>query len=145
MAGMEAIGSEFVVIPLASGRHISMKNCQAVTFAGYEDGGATDVVFTQSIAGASTATLANITRFVTSDGIGGAMTEQTMTAGATVEPSDATAQDGWYVTILASQLADTYDSVECTPDGGTCIAILHGLNVKRDPDNVGITGITQVS
>ena len=145
MAGMEGFGAEGVGIPLASGVHIDMTNAQSVLFVGYEDGGATDVVFKQSIDGTGTTALSNITRFFTSNGIGGAWEENTMTAGDTVEPNDDTDNDGWAVEILASQLSDGFNHVECTPDAGTCVAYVRQLNVGRSPANIGVTGIAEVS
>ncbi len=145
MAGQYSFGKDFVILPQASGVHISMENAQMVTFSGYEDGGATDVVMTQSIDATGTATLATTTTFYTSTGIGGAWTTNTMTAGGTIEPGDTAAEDGWSFTILASDLSDGYNYVECTPDAGTCFAVIHGLNYGRVADNIGITGIAEVS
>lgn len=142
---MEAIGRIFNVVPQASGVHIPLNNAAAVTFVGYEDGGATDVVFTESVQGASKQSLATVTRYFTSNGIGGVWTTQTVSATATVEPTDDTAQDGWAVTIRAAELSAGFDAVECTPDAGTCFAIVHDLNDQRDPDSLPAAGVAEVA
>jgi hypothetical protein len=49
-----------------------------------------------------------------------------------VTPADG-ANDCWLFTVAASELSDGFTHVEATADGGTCIAIVHDLNVQRDP------------
>lgn len=135
MAGPRKFLGRNNVVPAASGVVIDMQHWGAVTFVGYEDGGATDVVLTEhDDDGANEQALDLLHVWHTSNGIGGAWTEQTeSSATGTLEPSDATAQDGWAVTIAAEDLSDGYRYVECTPDGGTCFAILHDGHVGRQP------------
>lgn len=135
---MEGLGRVFNVVPEASGLHIPLQDAEAITFVGYEDGGATNIAFNESksTAGASEQDLEVVARYWTSNGVGGAWTLRTQTAEDEVDPSDDTAQDGWLVTIRAAELSDGFTHVEATADAGTCFAILHDLTVQRDPANL---------
>lgn len=135
---MDGLGRLFNVVPVASGVPIPLVDADAVTFVGYEDGGATDVVITESKDASATdeQSLVTVTRYFTSNGVGGAWTTNTTTAVGTVEPTDDTAQDAWCFTIHASELSDGFDYVEATPDAGTCIAILHDLDHQAKPDDL---------
>jgi hypothetical protein len=130
---MEALGRVFNVIHSASGVHIPLKDASAVTFFGFENDGATEIALIESKgAGVSETALTTVTRHWVSDGVGGAWTLVEHAATATVTPADG-ANDCWLFTVAASELSDGFTHVEATADGGTCIAIVHDLNVQRDP------------
>lgn len=135
---MDALGRIINVVPLASGVHISLAQAgTAVTFCGYEDGGATDILVksSESGAGSSEAALA-VSRWHTSNGVGVDQvwtTHDLDTPLSTLEPTDDTSQDGWCFTVDQDDLPDGHTCVEVTPDGGTCVAIVHELRRKGAP------------
>lgn len=131
------LGKDFNVIPVATGKHVSMKNCDAITFVCYEDGGAQAIAFKESIAGASEQVLPIFTEFYAGDGVGGVWTKESQAADDAWAKADTTAFDALVVTVRAEQLSPGFDSVECTIDGaGICFAIQHGLKVQRAPQNL---------
>jgi len=140
---MKGLGKDFNVVPVASGKHISLKNASGVTFVCYEDGGAQAITLKESVAGASEQALAVINELWASNGIGGVWTRETTDAnGALSDESalvkkDTTAFDAAAIYVGADQLSDDFDSVEVTIDGaGSCVAIVHGLHVQRAPENL---------
>jgi len=145
----KGLGKAFNLLPVATGVHISLKNASGVTFLCYEDGGAQSIVFKQSIAGASEATLSVVNELWASSGVASAVwTHETSDAAAalsnnsTVTKKDTTAFDCAAIYIGADELDDGYDSVECTIDGaGLCIAIVHDLTVQRAPENLATIGV----
>ena len=131
------LGAAFNVVPLATGKHISMKDCEAITFVCYEDGGAQAIAFKESIAGASEQILPIFTEFYAGDGVGSVWTKEAQTADDAWAKADTTPFDAAVITVRAEQLSPGFDSVECTIDGaGICFAILHGLKVQRAPQNL---------
>lgn len=146
---MKGLGRSFNVIPLATGVHISLKNAAGVTFILYEDGGDQQIVFKQSIAGASEATLATVNELYACSGVAsGVWTRETSDSAAdlddnsTVEKKDTVLFDCAAIYIGADELSDGYDSVECTIDGaGLCIAIVHDLIIQRQPENLATIGV----
>lgn len=143
----EGLGRLFNVIPVASGIHVSLKNATGVTFVIYEDGGATQIDFVQSIAGASGVTLTTVNKLYASNGIGGVWTRETSDASAALSNNaqiikkDTTAFDCAAIYIGADELSAGYDSVECTVDAGVCIAIVHELVVQRAPESLVVSGV----
>ena len=140
---MEALGRVINVIPVATGKHISLKNASGVTFLLFEDGGAQSTAFTESIAGASEQALTKINHYYASNGIGGVWTRETADADATLDndstfvKKDTVNFDCAAIYISAADLSDGFDSVEATIDaGGPCIAIVHDLLVQRAPQNL---------
>lgn len=135
---MEGLGRVFNVIAVASGVRIPMHDADGIAFVCYEDGGATDLTIDESNAasGGTTQNLATVTRFFTSNGVGGAWSLQTQSAAALVEPSDDTAQDCAVIHVSADELSDGFDYIECTSDGGSVVAILYDLAVQRAPENL---------
>ena len=140
---MDALGRIINVVPLASGVHISLAQAGAsVTFAGYEDGGATNVVIKESQDGASEQAL-TIDRWHSSNGVGVDQvwtTHSLDTPLSTLLPSDDTAQDAWCFTVNQDDLTDEFTCVEVTPDAGTCVAIVHELRVKGAPASLPAPG-----
>jgi len=67
--------------------------------------------------------------------IGGTWTLQADTDSTVANTGGAT-NDTIYVDVQATQLSDGYDSVQCTVDAGTCIAVIYDLPVKRSPANL---------
>jgi hypothetical protein len=129
------LGRVFNVVPAASGVHIPMRDCAAISFVTYEDDGSTIATIKQSIDGDSETTLDCDVYPHKAPGIGGtwtAMAEQ----DDTLDLGDDTTNDCMVFTIPATSLADGYNCVEVTVDGGICIAILHDLTVQRKPANL---------
>lgn len=131
-----ALGNILNVIPAASGVHIPLTHADAVTFVTYEDDGTTILTFKQSIDGASEANLAVITTAHKAPGVGGTWTAVTQAAATTFNLASDTTNDCAVVTVHANQLSDGYNCVECTTDGGICIAIIHDLTMKRKPSRL---------
>lgn len=132
---MIGLGRVFNVVPAASGVHIPLRHCDAVTFVTYEDDGSTIATIKESIAGESEQALDVDVRPHKAPGIGGtwtAMAEQ----DDTLDLGDDTTNDSMAFTIHNSQLSTGYDCVEVTVDGGICIAILHDLSQQRTPANL---------
>lgn len=147
---MEALGRLFNVIPVATGKHISLKNASGVTFVCYEDGGAQAIGIKESIDGASEQLLSTVTRLYASDGVGSVWTRETTDAngalgdgdGAIVK-KDTTAFDAACFYIGADELSAGFDAVEVSIDGaGICIAIVHDLLVQRAPQNLPSLDVT---
>ena len=143
---LKGLGNDFMVVPLATGKHISLKDASGITFVCYEDGGAQNIGIKESIAGASEAVLSVVTEIYASDGVGSVWTRETTDAngalgtgdGAIVK-KDTTAFDCAAFYIGAEQLSAGFDSVEVTIDGaGLCIAIVHGLKARRAPQNLPV-------
>jgi hypothetical protein len=134
MAGTrEGLGRVFNVVAAASGVTIPMKDCGAVSFVTYEDDGSTILTLTEvdSSGVESEQALAAIARVHKGPGSGGTWTEVTQTAASTYDLSDDGTNDAVVYTVYASQLSDGYDSVQCTVDGGICIAFMHDLMSQR--------------
>jgi hypothetical protein len=146
---MEALGRLFNVVPVATGKHISLKNASGVTFVCYEDGGAQAITIKESVAGSSEQALATVTKLYASDGVGGVWTRETTDANGdisggdgTLVKKDTTAFDCAAIYIGADELSDGFDSVEVTIDGaGLCIAIVHDLEVQRTPANLPASAV----
>ena len=146
---MKGLGKDFNVIPVATGKHISLKNASGVTFVCYEDGGAQAIQVMESIAGASEQLLATVTELYASNGIGGVFTRETTDANGALGTGDAemvkkdtTLFDCAVFYIGADELSDGFDSIEVTIDGaGICAAIVHGLKVQRAPQNLPASAV----
>ncbi len=145
---MEALGRLFNVVPVATGKHFNLENYSGITFVCYEDGGAQNIDIIESIDGASEQTLATVTKLYASNGIGGVWTKETTdangalgTGDTAIVKKDTVLFDCAVIYIGASELSDTFNSVEVTIDAGICIAILHDLLVQRTPANLPATGV----
>ncbi len=143
---MELLG-RINVVEFASGIHVDLSNAVGVTFVCYENGGAQNIDIKESIAGASEQLLSVVTKLYASEGIGTVKTKETTDAngalgtgdGAIVK-KDTAAFDAATFYIGASELSDTFDSVEVTVNGGTVMAIVDML-VQRAPENLPISGV----
>ncbi len=143
---MELLG-RVNIVGFCSGIHIDLSNAVGVTFVCYENGGAQNIDIKESIAGASEQLLSVVTKLYYSNGVGGVITKSTDDAngalgtgdGAIVK-DDALAEDQAVFYIGASELSDTFDSVEVTVNGGTVTAIVD-LLVQRAPENLPISGV----
>jgi hypothetical protein len=133
MATMEALGDIVNVVAAASGVHIRLRDAEAVTFITYEDDGSTILTLRESVDGAGEQLLPALTRYHKAPGVGGLWTRVTQAAGSTYDLGDDTTNDATVVTVRADQLSAGFNCVEATVDGGICVAILHGLNERRDP------------
>lgn len=133
---MEGLGRVFNVVPAASGVHIPMKHCSAVSFVTYEDDGSTIITLKQSIDGASEADLAVITRVHKGPGVGGTWTLVSQAAATSYDLTDDVTNDATVLTVHATSLSDGYNCVEATVDGGICVALLHDLVHMRKAANL---------
>ncbi len=147
---MKALGRDFNVVPVATGKGFNLENYSGITFVLFEDGGDQQIVFTETIDGASSQALTTVNELYASNGIGGVWTRESthdqagpsdMDDESTVQKRDTVLFDCAAIYIGADELSDTYNTVVCTIDGsGLCIAILHGLLVQRQPENLPASG-----
>jgi len=133
---MEGLGRVFNVVHEASGVHIPLKGASGVTFVSFLAAGTQSVTLKESKAGASEQNLAVIDKIYKAPGIGGTWTKVTQTAAATYDHSTDATNDMIAIYVDATQLSDTFDSVEMTAATGTCVAIIHDLVVQRVPENL---------
>lgn len=140
---MEGLGRSHNVVVEANDVYINLKDYGGVTFYGFEDGGNTTFTITTAtaVSGGTTATGDIITRYYTSNGVGGVWTERTQTAAETVEPDDDATQDCVAVYVSAAMLPDGHKYVKMARDqaagtGPTVVAVLDDLAVQRDPANL---------
>jgi len=145
---MDGLGRLFNVVPLATGKHISLANASGVTFICYEDGGAQEITIKESIGGQSEQALAAVDVLYAGNGVGGVWTRETTDAdgalaGITaITKKDTTAFDAAVFYIAAERLSAGFDSVEVTIDGsGICTAIVHDLAVRRAPANLAAAAV----
>lgn len=139
---MYGLGRTYNTVQLASGVHITLKGAESIEFLIYENGGATAIGLKESQSGANEQDLDVINGYWANDGVGGVYTYETVDANGALDADhsmvkkDTTPFDGAIIHVHASQLSDGFDSVECTVDGGQCVAIVYGLSVQRDPVNL---------
>ena len=134
---MMGLGRLFNVVPAASGVSIPLTRATGVTFITFEDDGSTIATITEVDSTGTNSEQALDVDFEPhkAPGVGGtwtAMAEQ----DDTVDLGDDTTNDAMHLYVHADQLSDGYDSVQCTVDGGICIAIIHDLTVQRAPANL---------
>lgn len=137
---MEGFGREFNVLHLAKGVWIPLVDCGGVAWSNYLAGAVGDTYTLQEAkdkTGTGAQNLVAITRYWTSNGVGGVWTLQTQTAAATVITTNTTAQNGMLVEIDAQSLDDGYSYVKLTSTGaGNSCAILRDLHRGRKPSNL---------
>lgn len=125
----EWLGESGSVIAAASGVPISLRDYGAVTFVTFEDDGSTILTLTQHTESAGAvdteSDLAVITRVYKGPGVGGTWTLVTQAAANTYDLADDTTNDTVVLTVRADELSDSNVFIECTVDGGICMAILH--------------------
>lgn len=143
----DGLGRVFNTIYSASGVSVPLTAGTAVTFLSFLDAGTQALTFTQTISGASSASLTLFTfggtapsngtqsKIYAGPNAGGGWVLKAPTAAAVFTNADAT-NDVVAITVRAEQLADGYDSVVCTAATGTCVAIIHDLLVQRRPSNL---------
>ncbi|HEY1380913.1 MAG TPA: hypothetical protein VGF55_29200 [Gemmataceae bacterium] len=136
MAGQEGLGRLFNFVHQASGVHIPLDNASGITFFNFLDAGTQSVTLKESIDGASEQNLAVIDKLYKGPGIGGTWTKVTQAAAATYDNSTDATNDCIAIYVGADQLSDGFNCVELTSGTGTCIAVIHDLNVQRDPANL---------
>lgn len=147
MAGMDALGRVFNVVPAAAGLYINMQDCSGVTFVCTSVSSDTFAFGEAKTSGGGTAQLF-------ADGAKGTYPvryyEASDTDGSVAWVKHTLADDTTgaitsghviVVDILASLLDEGYQYVYVTPSSsGTAIAILHDLTVQRTPANLSLPG-----
>lgn len=136
MAGMRALGRVFDVVPIASGKYISMKNASGVTFV-CTGADTFTVREAQSAAGLNVQNIPSvITQYYQQAGTDGTngWTVQTQAGAAAV------IQAGAYTTVIevfGSMMDDGFPYVYChAASAGLVTAVLHDLTVQRYPSNL---------
>ena len=129
----EGLGRVFNVVAAATGVHLPLTNARAVSFVCFLDAGTQSITLKESVDGASEANLAVIDRLYKGPGVGGTWTLVTQTAAATFDLTTDATNDCFVFTVGAEQLSAGFNCVEVTQSSGTCVAIIHDLNVQRDP------------
>jgi hypothetical protein len=128
----EFLGRVGNVVVAATGVHIPLTDCNAVTWACFLDAGTQSITLKESIDGASEQNLAVIDRLYKGPGIGGTWTLVTQTAAATFDLTTDATNDCFVFTVGAEQLSAGFNCLEVTQSSGTCVAITHDLKVQRD-------------
>jgi hypothetical protein len=135
---MEALGRLFNVVPVADGVEVNMRDASAVTFVCV---GANAETFTLAeatdAAGTGAQTLATITRYYSGATSAGAdaWVEETIAAGGVV--TTTTAKPVAVIHVQQAEMSDGFDYLRVTSSStGTVVAIVHDLNVQRDPANL---------
>lgn len=137
MSAGYGLGRVFNVVPAADGVTIPLTRATGVAFVTYEDDGSTIATITEVDSTGTNSEQALDVDFHPhkAPGVGGtwtAMAEQ----DDTVDLGDDTTNDCMVLHVHAEQLSDGYDGVQCTVDGGICIAIIYDLTVQRKPANL---------
>jgi len=134
---MMSLGKDFNIVYVADGISIPLTRAETVTFVTFEDDGSTIATITEVDSTATNAEQALDVDFEPhkAPGVGGAWTAMAE-QDDTVDLADDTTNDSMALSVDASQLSDGYDSVQCTVDGGTVVAIITNLKVQRKPANL---------
>lgn len=136
MAGTNgtAVGRDHNAVIVADGIYVNLKAGESITFYCYKSGGDTYTVNEGTAAGGgTTAALAKITDYYTSDGVGGVWTKVTQAVGSAV----TTVADGVAITINAEQLSDGKTFINCASTStGTVTAVVSKLKTQRTPANL---------
>lgn len=137
---MEALGRLINPVAVGDGVYVSLQKAGGVTFLCYLAGAVGDtytLTEARDAAGTGAQTLATITRYYTSNGVGGVWTKQTQTNAGTVVTTATTAQNGMVVEIEGPELSDGYSYVKLTSTGaGLVTPIVRDLQVQRAPANL---------
>jgi hypothetical protein len=137
---MEALGRVLNGIAIADNVYVPLKDCGGVTFLCYLAAAAGDTYTLSeatSAGGGGEQVLATITRYWTSNGVGGAWTLHTQAAGSTVVTAAATAENGMVVEVDVEELSDGFTHVKLASTGaGLVTAIQRDLKVQRSPANL---------
>lgn len=137
---MEALGRTLNPVAIGDGVYVNLRDYEGVTFLCYLAGAAGDtytLVEAKDAAGTGAQNLATITRYHTSNGVGGVWTLNTQASAATVVTTATTAQNGMVVEVEQAELSDTYKYVKLTSTGaGLVTPILRDLEVQRKPANL---------
>jgi hypothetical protein len=149
MASGDGLGRVFNVVYSASGLDIPLSKAGAVTFVSFLDAGTQALTFTQtdstgvnSEADLNIFTVAGVvgsnqeSRIYAGPAVGGTWTEKTAAADNVYDNTTDATNDTVVITVRAEQLSDGYDRVQCTAATGTCVALLHELDVQRKPSNL---------
>lgn len=135
---MDGLGRVFNTIAVADGVYVPLVDAGAVSFICYLGAGDTFTVQeAQDGGGTGAANLVTIERYSTSDGVGGAWTDRTQAAAATVTIAGTAGLDCAVFTISAEELSAGFTHVKCTSTStGTVVAVLHDLKVQRAAGNL---------
>lgn len=142
MAGMEALGRLFNVVPVADAVEVDMQHATGVTFVCV---GANAETFTvkeaRDAAGTGAQNLACVTHYYANAGSSGANAWTRSPASgenaATAVVTTTTAAPVAAIFVGAAQLSDGFTHVRVDSSStGTVFAILHDLRVKRTPENL---------
>jgi hypothetical protein len=168
MAGMEALGRLFNVIPVAAGAPFKCRGASSYTFVAYNGTGSTTTTVTLQAAssfGGSYSNLYAIKNIYTTTALNGTAAWTKQTAYPYTSAPWATGGSGGSAgpiasftfnnsgqnfptavccafTVFTSEFSDPTDYLECniTGSGGLVIAIPCDLTVQRNPANLEIQG-----
>lgn len=136
MAVQQALG-DIIGLPImsATGLELSMRYWRAYLFVSYEDDGSTVLTFTQHTTDAAGDPATEIALEITNlaykfAGVGGTAAAGPVPAAGVYDLVDDTTRDAMAIEVRADQLAEGYDWVECSTDGGVVIAIPHAPRYK---------------
>lgn len=138
---MDGLGRSFNYVHIADSVVIPMKDYGAATVFVYESSAEAVIDIQRSKDGGTPAVIPDlITRYYTSNGAGGAWSEQTQAAADQVTKSNAAAQSLCAIEIPAEWLTSDggdYNELNVEVDGSAVVSvILHDLKVQRAPQNL---------
>lgn len=137
---MEALGRTINPVAIGDGVYVNLKKAGGVTFLCYLAGAVGDtytLTEARDAAGTGAQVLATITRYYTSNGVGGVWTKQTQANGSTVVTTATTAQNGMVLEVEGPELSDGYKYLKLASTGaGLVTPILRDLTVQRAPANL---------
>lgn len=136
MAGMRALGRVLDIVPIASGKYISMKNASGITFV-CTGADTFNVSEAKTVSGTPQDVGAVITQYYQQAGTDGTHGWTTVTQTAADEVVQANAGYTTVIEIFGDMMDDGYAYIACTAAAsGLVAAIVHDLTVQRKPDNL---------
>lgn len=149
MAGMEGLGRIFNVVPLASGKALSMSGCSAITYVVDVSGACTLTVLGGTVFGTVSTAWDSANGFgqpvhwyqsTADDGTAG-WTKVAASWSNNVLTCAGTNHYLTAVTFFGTHAAAGYDYIKATASAAnSTVAILHDLTVQRGPANLAVVG-----
>ncbi len=136
MSGSAGLGVHNVIM-VASGVDVPLTKASFVEFYTFEDDGTTIATITETDSTGTESEQALDVDFEPhkAPGVGGTWTLMAEQDDTVALGSDAT-NDSMRLIVHAAQLSDGYDQVQCSVDGGICVAVIQGLRSQRAPANL---------
>lgn len=140
MAGMEALGRLFNIVPVADGTFVNLTKASGVTFIGVKSGGDTYTVQSSATASGG-ADLDTVVHWYEMSAADGSVT-WTKHADQVADAAVVTTAFVASIFVSATALPAGHKYVKCTSTStGLVYAIVHDLAVQRTPANLAALGV----